>query len=55
MLKNLPAKAGDAVNLGMILELRRSYRVEMATHSSILDGKTPLTEESVREGRVKCD
>ena len=27
----------------------------MATHSSILDGKTPLTEESVREGRVKCD
>ena len=52
MLKNLPANAGDSGNLSVIPGLRRSHRVEIATHSSILSGKTPLTEQSVREERV---
>ena len=37
--------AGDARDLGSIPESGRSPKKEMATHSSILAGKIPWTEE----------
>ena len=42
MIKNPLANAGDA---GLIPESGRSLEKEMATHSSILAGKIPWTEE----------
>ena len=42
VVKNLLAKAGDA---GWILSREDSLEKEMATHSSILTGKIPWTEE----------
>ena len=37
MVENPPANAGDLIDVGLILELGRSPRVENATHSSILE------------------
>ena len=42
MVKNLPADAGDARNVGLIPGLGRSLGKEMATHSSILAWKIPM-------------
>ena len=42
MVKNLPANAGDS---GLIPDLEDPLEKEMATHSSILAWKIPLTEE----------
>ena len=42
MVKNLPANAGD---VGSVPRLGRSLKKEMATHSSIVAGKIPRTEE----------
>ena len=41
-MKNLPADAGDARNVGLIPGLGRSLGKEMATHSSILAWKIPM-------------
>ena len=43
VVNNLPAKAGDA---GSISGLGRHWEEEMATHSCILAGIIPSTEES---------
>ena len=43
MLKNLPANAGDVRDSGLIPGLGRSPGV---THTSILTGRIPQTEES---------
>ena len=43
VVNNLPAKAGDA---GSISGLGRHQEEEMATHSCILAGIIPSTEES---------
>ena len=48
MVKNPPANAGDARDLGSILGLRRPVEEEMATHSSILAWRIPWTEEPGR-------
>ena len=45
MVKNLPAKAGDA---GSIPGLGRSLEKDKATHSSILAWRIPWTEEADR-------
>ena len=46
MVKNLPANAGDARDVGLIPRLGRPpWRRKMATHSSILAWKIPWTEE----------
>ena len=45
MVNSLPANAGG---VGLILELGRSLKKEMATHSSILAWKIPRTEEPGR-------
>ena len=42
VVKNLPANAGDS---GLIPDLEDPLEKEMATHSSILAWKIPLTEE----------
>ena len=46
MVKNLPANAGDARDMGSIPGLGRSPGVGNGTHSSILAWKIPCTEES---------
>ena len=51
MIKNLPANAGDARDVGLIPRLGRFLGVgnpgtQMATHSSILVSKIPQTQES---------
>ena len=48
VVKNLPADAGDAGNLGFILGQEDPLEEEMATHSSILGWTTPWTEEPGR-------
>ena len=48
MIKNPPANAGDARDVGSIYGSRRSLEEEMATHSSILGRKILWTEEPVR-------
>ena len=54
VLKNLPANAGDAGDslvpgdAGSISGTGRPLEEEMATHSSILAGKIPRTEEPGR-------
>ena len=45
VVKNLPANAGDAEDVGLIPGLGRSPKEEMATHSRILAWKMPCTEE----------
>ena len=45
MVNSLPANAGG---VGLILELGRSLKKEMTTHSSILAWKIPRTEEPGR-------
>ena len=46
VVNNLPANAGDARDLGLILGSGRSLKEEMATYSSILAWRIPKTEES---------
>ena len=48
VVKNLPAKIGDARDTGSIPWSRRSLQEEMATHSVILAWEIPRTEEPVR-------
>ena len=45
MVKNPPASAGDAGDVGSIPGSRKSPEGEMATHSSILAWRIPWTEE----------
>ena len=45
MIKNPPASAGDAGDVGSIPELGRSLEWESALHSSILAWKIPQREE----------
>ena len=46
LVKNLPASAGDARDVGLILGSGRfPWRRKWATHSGILAGKIPWTEE----------
>ena len=45
MVKNPPANAGDS---GLIPGVGRSLEKEMATHSSILAGEIPWTEQPGR-------
>ena len=46
MVKNLPAKAGDARDLGSLPASGRSPRVGNDNHSGILDWKIPWREKS---------
>ena len=48
MVKNPPARAGDAIDLGSIPGSGRSLEWGMATHSSILAWKIPWTKEPGR-------
>ena len=45
MVKNLPANAGDARDVGSTPGLGRSLEEEMATQSNILAWRIPWTEE----------
>ena len=45
MVKNLPAKSGDARDVGLIPGLECPLEYEMTSHSSILAWKIPCTEE----------
>ena len=45
MVKNPPASAGEAGDMGSIPESGRSLEKEIATHSSILAWRIPWTEE----------
>ena len=45
VVKNLPANAGDARDVGSIPGSGRSLEEEMATHSSILAWEIPQTEK----------
>ena len=47
MVKNLPADAGDARDMGLIPGQEDSLEKGMATHSNILAWRIPWTEESV--------
>ena len=49
MVKNPPANAGDARDVGSIRGLGRSLEEAVATHSSILVWKIPWTEEPWKE------
>jgi len=46
VVKNLPAKAGDAGDAGVTLGWEDPLEREMATHSRILAWRIPWTEES---------
>ena len=48
VVKNLPANAGDARDMGLIPGWGRSSGAGMATHFSILAWKIPWTEEPSR-------
>ena len=48
MVKNWLASAGDRRDVGSIHGLGDTLEEEMATHSSILAGRIPWTEESDR-------
>ena len=48
MIKNPPANAGDAGDVGLIPGLEDPLEKEMVTHSSILAGIIPWTEEPGR-------
>ena len=45
MVKNPPASAGDAGDVGSIPGSRKSPEGEMATHSSIIASRNPWTED----------
>jgi len=45
VVKNTPANAGDSGDMGLIPGSGRSAEKEMVTHSSILAGIVPWTEE----------
>ena len=45
MVKNRPASAGDARDVGHSLGHENSLDYKMATHSSIIAWKIPWTEE----------
>ena len=45
VVKNLPASAGDAGGMGLILDWEGLLEGEMATHSSILAWRSQWTEE----------
>ena len=45
MVKNPPAKAGDARDAGLILGREDPLKKEMATHSSIFAWEIPWTED----------
>ena len=45
MVKNLPAKAGNLRDAGLILVRKVPLEEGMATHSSILAWRIPWTEE----------
>ena len=46
VVKNLPANAGDARDVGLIPGQEDPLEKEMATHSSTLAWKIPWTEET---------
>ena len=46
VVKNPPANVGATGDVGSILGLGRSLGEQMATHSSILAGRLPRTEET---------
>ena len=48
VIKNLPANAGDTRDMGSIPGLGRSPGVGVATHSSLLAWRIPVTEEPSR-------
>ena len=48
MVKNPPANAGDAGDMGLIPRSGDLLEKEMATHSSILAWRIPSTEEPGR-------
>ena len=48
MVKNLPANAGDAGNVGLSLGCKASLEEEMATYSNILAWRIPWIEETGR-------
>ena len=48
MVKNLPASAGDARDVGSIPDQEDPLKEEMATHSTILAWNSPWTEEPGR-------
>ena len=48
LVKNLPANAGDIIDLGSILGWEDPLEEGMATHSSILAWRIPWTEEPGR-------
>ena len=45
MVKNLPANAGDARDVGSIPSWEDPWEEQMATHSSMLAWEIPWTEE----------
>ena len=45
MVKNLPARAGDVRDVGLVLRSEDPLKEEMAAHSSILARRIPWTEE----------
>ena len=48
LVKNLPANAGDIIDLGSILGWEDPLEEGMATHSNILAWRIPWTEEPGR-------
>ena len=48
VVNNLPANAGDAKDVGLILGQEDSLKKEIATYSSILAWRVPWTEETGR-------
>ena len=46
VVKNVPAKAGNAGNTGSVPGWEDPLEKEMATHSSVLAWKTPWTAET---------
>ena len=55
MVKNLPANAGDARDVGSIPRWRRPLAKEMASHFSTLARKIPWTEEPDRLQPMESD
>ena len=45
VIKNLPASAGDAGDMGSVPGLKDALEKKMATHSSILIWRIPWTQE----------
>ena len=45
MVKNLPASAGDIADVGSVPGWEDPLEEGMTTHSSVLAGRTPWTEE----------